>query len=127
NIDLDAEEREVFRDYQAQVQAAGNPWEAPIIAGEVTGLADSDGNRRFPPERLREAAAGKKEIAYPAVLLALHRATGRTVVADYFTKPQRLPTPERPGRLGELVRAACRIFGRDCIQTGAILRFRSVT
>jgi hypothetical protein len=128
NQGLTAEERKAVAEYIAG-RYGPTPSPLPNRPGRVVGLSAQARRQPF-LVNLRELLpdeAALAELSFPGVLLAVHRATGRTVLADYFTKPQRLPLSQVPSTMGELLSTVCARFGRNAWAGAVGLRFRSTT
>ncbi len=127
NVDLSQEELSAFREYQKQIRVR-QLCASPVISGRIEGLPDQDADRVLPHAYLSgvEYLESSKTVSYHAILHAVHCATAKTIVADYFTKPQRLRVRTAPPSLGDLLTDVGDVFGRDCTTSSVGLRLRSV-
>jgi hypothetical protein len=129
NQGLTSEEREAVRQFR---EARYGPRRSPLPnrPGRLVGLDAEDARKPLEVDlrKMVPATAEAAELTLPLALLAMHQATGQTVLADYFTKPQRLDLSEKPlSTRGEFLEAVCRAFGRDGWVDARGFRFRSVT
>lgn len=101
----------------------------PVSGGTVVGLHPQDAARTVALDsaELKKLLLPSRKLSFPTALLALHRSLGRTVIADYFTKPQRLELTAGNPNTGKWLEGVCERFGRDCTVTKDALQLRSVT
>jgi hypothetical protein len=98
------------------------------VPGEVSGLPAEEASRPVSPDfKQEQTRPGEGALTLAGCLQALHEATGQTVLADYFTRPQRLPRPNGPVALQDFLRSVAGGFGRDCRADAAGFYLRSTT
>jgi hypothetical protein len=124
---LTPEEQRVFARFQARLKAQRlADW--PVEAGRVSGAENlADAAVRVDAAPVGPGRRPGDDLSLPQTLLAIHKATHGTVIADYFTRPQRLKRADAPATLHDLLTAVSRVFGRNCRASDGLLTFRSVS
>ncbi len=128
NAGLTSEELGAFRRYYSARYGAQRS-ALPMLPGTVSGLSEGEASGLVVLDlvELHRLESAGRRLSLPSVLLLLHRATGRNVISDYYTKPQRLPSPEWHPRLGVFLRQFAEVFGRNVTVAGSTIRCRSRT